>query len=756
VGKHVGAHCKVRRHLFTRARLLALAVVVLGLVVATSAARPAWALFSSGTTSTTSVSLGSVTPMADVSGSVSSSSFDPVVAQVAVGLSPEIPALDDSTNQVWVPNDGSETISVIDESTNKVAEAIPLTSSAEPTVGPLAVAIDQSTQTAYALVQGQTSSKSSFYSVMVINAKTYAIVTSITSCVESAGDDLAIDDATDTIYEACYYSDGDVAVIDGATNTVKYFTVGGGPTGIAYDPVTNDVLVAESADDDIAVIDASTNTVTGTIPVGGEPYQIAIDRETGTAWVTDYDASKVFAVDPSNDAVSSVQVLDGEASGVSGIAVDDATGMVYATTSYSGDGVLLYIDASTDSNTGEALTPNNPNFVVVNPSTDLIYTSDYAASEVTVVDGVAAPYSVVPVGAYPGNIGVDPSTDIAWVANSNSGTVSEINGATDQVVATITVGSDPWDAAVDDATDTVYVTNSDSGTVSVIDGTTGTVTATIDVGSGPYGVAVDQKTGTVYVTNGGSDTVSVIDGATGTVTATIAVGSDPYAVAVDDVSDTVYVVNKSSGTMSVIDGASNTVSATVSLGSSTAPIAVAVDPIVGQAYVVENGSDELVVVSLATNTVTTTITEGANTGNVTVDASANAVYVTNFTAETISVIDASTDQVASTMDAGASVFGVAVDPETGVLFIGYVYNGFVGAISPTDDVAVSWSAPSSPIVLSCEVLGATSSSGPFQDLATEPCSQESASITTNYSWLEVLPVYEEWQGPATPFQAAIA
>jgi len=205
VGKHVGAHSKVRRHLFTRARLLALAVVVLGLVVATSTARPAWALFSSGATSTTSVSLGSVKGMADVSGSVSSSSFDPVVAQVAVGSSPEIQALDDSTNQVWVPNDGSDTISVIDESTNEVAETIPLTSSAEPTVGPLAVAIDQSTQMAYVLVQGQTSSGSSVYQVMVINAKTYEIVASITSCVEAAGDDLAIDDATDTIYEACYY-----------------------------------------------------------------------------------------------------------------------------------------------------------------------------------------------------------------------------------------------------------------------------------------------------------------------------------------------------------------------------------------------------------------------------------------------------------------------------------------------------------------------------------------------------------------------
>ena len=85
--------------------------------------------------------------------------------------------------------------------------------------------------------------------------------------------------------------------------------------------------------------------------------------------------------------------------------------------------------------------------------------------------------------------------------------------------------------AVDPITDMVYVVaianNTRSGTVLEIDGATNTVSANIAVGTVPNAVAVDPTTDMVYVVNDGSNTVSVIDGATSTVTATIPVGSSP-------------------------------------------------------------------------------------------------------------------------------------------------------------------------------------------------------------------------------------
>ena len=88
-----------------------------------------------------------------------------------------------------------------------------------------------------------------------------------------------------------------------------------------------------------------------------------------------------------------------------------------------------------------------------------------------------------------------------------------------------------------------YITNYGSNTVSVIDTATNNVIATVAVGMILHGVAVTPDGTKVYVTNWGSNTVSVIDTATNTVTATVNVGNSPYGVAVSPDGTKVYVTN---------------------------------------------------------------------------------------------------------------------------------------------------------------------------------------------------------------------
>jgi YVTN family beta-propeller protein len=78
--------------------------------------------------------------------------------------------------------------------------------------------------------------------------------------------------------------------------------------------------------------------------------------------------------------------------------------------------------------------------------------------------------STIAVGYHPETIVANPNTDMIYVANQLSNTVSVIDGATDNVVDTITVGSDPWGVGVDPSTNTIYVANFNDDTVSVIDG----------------------------------------------------------------------------------------------------------------------------------------------------------------------------------------------------------------------------------------------------------------------------------------------
>jgi DNA-binding beta-propeller fold protein YncE len=145
------------------------------------------------------------------------------------------------------------------------------------------------------------------------------------------------------------------------------------------------------------------------------------------------------------------------------------------------------------------------------------------------------------VGSGPVGIAVDQATDTIYVVNSNSNSVSVINGATcnaqhpsgcSHIPPTVTVGSNPVDVQVNQATGTVYVANWGNGagtTVSVINGRTcngqiasgcDQVPAQVTIGIGPAGVFVDQATNTVYVPNGDDGTASVLNGATCNATVT--------------------------------------------------------------------------------------------------------------------------------------------------------------------------------------------------------------------------------------------
>ena len=76
-------------------------------------------------------------------------------------------------------------------------------------------------------------------------------------------------------------------MIDAATNTVTAtIPVGSEPYGVAVDPATHTVYVTNAGDGTVSVIDAATNTVTATIPVGAYPDGVAVDPAAGTVYVT--------------------------------------------------------------------------------------------------------------------------------------------------------------------------------------------------------------------------------------------------------------------------------------------------------------------------------------------------------------------------------------------------------------------------------------------------------------------------------------
>ena len=150
---------------------------------------------------------------------------------------------------------------------------------------------------------------------------------------------VAVDPGTHTVYVA-NGGDNTVSVIDGPKRALTATAWAGGyPDGLAVDPGTHKVYVADRDDAMVAVIDGSAHTITATVHVGGRPMGVAVDQNTHTVYVTDSRGWTVAAIDGPKRTVTATMaerprdIRHVEFGGMapSGVAVDPGSHAVYVT-----------------------------------------------------------------------------------------------------------------------------------------------------------------------------------------------------------------------------------------------------------------------------------------------------------------------------------------------------------------------------------------------------------------------------------------
>jgi YVTN family beta-propeller protein len=83
-----------------------------------------------------------------------------------------------------------------------------------------------------------------------------------------------------------------VSVIDtGALTLIKSLTVGGNPLSIVITPDGTQAYVANARSNSVSVINTATNTVTATIPVGFVPLKLAVTPDGTSVYVANSGAS---------------------------------------------------------------------------------------------------------------------------------------------------------------------------------------------------------------------------------------------------------------------------------------------------------------------------------------------------------------------------------------------------------------------------------------------------------------------------------
>jgi len=287
---------------------------------------------------------------------------------IRVGSGPRGVAVAPDGHRVYVANNGSNTVSVIDTATNRVLAQTRLSNP------PQYVAVAPDGQRAYVTTYNDADGTGS--AVHMINTATNTVVATIpvgrnpyAAAVTPDGQHLYVPN----------HDSQDLSVINTRTNAVTtIIVVPPNPHWVAFTPDSRRAYVADHESNLVSVVDTASNTLIAKIPVGRSPHSIAVSPNGREAFVTDYDAKSVSVIDTSSDAVTAT------------IAVGANPQCV-------------------------AVAPDGRHAYVTNNGSDSLSVIDTANDHVT---------ATVPVGHGPWVVAVAPDGRHAYVTNNGSDTVS--------------------------------------------------------------------------------------------------------------------------------------------------------------------------------------------------------------------------------------------------------------------------------------------------------------------------------------------
>lgn len=276
------------------------------------------------------------------------------------------------------------------------------------------------------------------------------------------GDSLAVDPETGTVYVSNSGASA-VTVIDAATNTVADTIAVPSAGRIALDAVADRLYVVSGAQQALTVIDTTSNTIVDTIPGLSNPIGVAVDPGTHTVYVANLESQTIAVIDTTTVPATLTNVGQPE-SRPWAIDVDTTSHKAYAATLFGGSVEVISGTSHQKSIYGFI----GPIQVTVDPSTQRAYVVNNNSDAVSVIDtSTDTLVDSFTAGSGPADIAVDQVTHTAYVTNRNDDTVSVIDQATHALIGTVAVGDHPLAVEVDPTTHRVYVTNADN-TVSVI------------------------------------------------------------------------------------------------------------------------------------------------------------------------------------------------------------------------------------------------------------------------------------------------
>lgn len=196
-------------------------------------------------------------------------------------------------------NPASSSVSVIDASSNDVIDII------RTGRGPMHMAIDARTKFAYITDTGDNTKKS----VTIVDLADNSVKAKIRFKSIEPFETVIVPEKQSmyTVVSGGYFvsDDNNISVIDTDTNKiVRTLPVGKNPWYVAVDAPSDRIYITCAGDNSVTVIDTKHHVVIGAIQVGKSPRGIAIDSEFKKAYVADKLDHTVSVIDLTSNRVT--------------------------------------------------------------------------------------------------------------------------------------------------------------------------------------------------------------------------------------------------------------------------------------------------------------------------------------------------------------------------------------------------------------------------------------------------------------------
>jgi YVTN family beta-propeller protein len=239
-----------------------------------------------------------------------------------------------------------------------------------------------------------------------------------------------------------------IGEVDVATGKVlRVLQSGTDPEQLAITADGKRLFVANEDGARVSVFDLAANAVVKTIPVGAEPEGVTISPDGRVVYVTSEEAGEVYAIDTTSYAVLA-RIPVGHRPRSIGFTPDGARAFV----TLENDGAVAAIDAR--AHTFDRIIPLGdravrPMGIAADPGGKAMYVTTGRYGSLFILDpATRQPAGSIKVGERPWGVAVTADGTLAFTANGPSNDVSVVDLTAKQVIAKIPVGERPWGVAI--------------------------------------------------------------------------------------------------------------------------------------------------------------------------------------------------------------------------------------------------------------------------------------------------------------------